>query len=122
MPQQVNPDARPIYIQHEIDDLQLTPDASRVLIHLSRRAGKDNLAFPSYLKIGRHCFSYVSKPNIKPDSLRRRAIRAVSELERKGLVKKETRRNKETGSYSTNHYRIVTTEEFNEMLKETKGE
>lgn len=80
----------PIFIHSSIDDLtELSPNAMRVYMHLSRRADKTGTAWPSYQKIGDHCFTSVYK---HADSRRRHAIAAVKELIQARLLSKESRR------------------------------
>jgi hypothetical protein len=93
-----------IWLDLALDDFGLGVDAFRVYVHLCRRAGKDGNAFPSYASIGEHCFK-ADSPNAKPESLRRRAMRAIQELIEKGLIEHERRTGK-TGQYVSNHYWI----------------
>jgi hypothetical protein len=79
------PERRPIYVHQDIDDLPVTVEAFRVYMHLARRSGKDNVAWPSYTSIGEHCFRYTY-PKVQSASLRRKAIRAVKELEKAGVI------------------------------------
>lgn len=95
----------PIFIHSEIDDMALSVNAFRVYAHLARRAGQDNDAWPSYRKIGLHCFRH-SLPTASVETLRRRAIEAVAELVGAGLVVK-TRRINESGDHGRNHYVLV---------------
>ncbi|MEG3437682.1 helix-turn-helix domain-containing protein [Pannus brasiliensis CCIBt3594] len=93
-----------IWLDLALDDFDLGVDAFRVYVHLCRRAGKDGNAFPSYASIGEHCFK-ADSPNVKPESLRRRAMRAIQELIEKGLIERESRSGK-GGADTTNSYWI----------------
>jgi len=104
-PKGKRPDS-PIFVRSEVDDLGLSVEAFRVYGHLARRAGANNDAWPSYQSIGDTCFS-GSHPPLKPESRRRKAMRAVKELERRGLIKVNRRRlNNSRGSLS-NQYQIL---------------
>lgn len=92
-----------IFIHSSIDDLtDLTPNAMRVYMHLARRAGKANSAFPSYQSIGDHCFSSVSANQATRKSFARKAIEQLIEA---GLVSK-TNRNTD-GVNQSNVYKLV---------------
>lgn len=102
-----NPEALPpIFVHSDIDDLGLTTNAFRVYAHLARRAGKDNTAWPSYATIGEHCFR-SSYPKAKEATLRRRAIEAVAELKKAGLITIERRRREDNEGHTSNQYRLV---------------
>lgn len=111
---------RPIYVHQDIDDLPLTVEAFRVYMHLSRRSGKKNRAWPSYTSIGEHCFRNTY-PSVQSASLRRKAIRAVGELETIGVIEVVRRK---TGGHSgkgnkSNVYRILPRSEWKpELLKQ----
>lgn len=107
-------DLPPIFVHSEIDDLGLTTNAFRVYAHLARRAGKDNVAWPSYSTIGEHCFR-ASYPKAQEATLRRRAIEAVSELKERGLIEVEQRRRDDQG-HTSNAYRLLTLRERREFL------
>ncbi|MCC5670363.1 helix-turn-helix domain-containing protein, partial [Nostoc sp. CHAB 5784] len=89
---------RHIYIDSKLDDLPLTMEAFRVYSHLCRRAGCDNNAFPSYKSIGEACFR-GSFPGSSTETLRQKAIAAVSELVSWNLITK-TSITKSNGSVS----------------------
>ena len=92
-----------IFIHSSIDDLtDLTPNAMRVYMHLARRAGKANSAFPSYQSIGDHCFSSVSDNQATRKSFARKAI---DDLIAAGLIAK-TNRNAD-GVNQSNVYKLV---------------
>lgn len=92
-----------IFIHSSIDDLtDLTPNAMRVYMHLARRAGKANAAFPSYQSIADHCFSSVSKNAATRKSFARAAIQQLIDA---GLIVK-TNRN-EDGLNKSNIYKLV---------------
>ncbi len=105
---------RPIYIHQDLDDLGLTVDAFRVYAHLARRAGKKNFAYPSYTSIGEHCFR-LSYPKALTASLRRKAIRAVAELERVGIIAVQRRVGKgfSLKANTSNAYTILPTSMWN---------
>ncbi|MHC5745864.1 MAG: hypothetical protein ACYTXT_28995 [Nostoc sp.] len=96
---------RHIYIDSKLDDLPLTMEAFRVYSHLCRRAGCDNNAFPSYKSIGEACFrgSFPASPT---ETLRQKAIAAVSELVSWNLITK-TPKTKSNGSVSSNLYQLT---------------
>lgn len=95
----------PIFIHSELDDLPLSLEAFRVYAHLSRRAGKKNLAWPSYHSMGEACFR-KSYPKASRETLRRKAIAAVNELIEAGLIGKVVTCN-DRGEYATNRYRLT---------------
>lgn len=107
-------DLPPIFVHSEIDDLGLTTNAFRVYAHLARRAGRDNWAWPSYSTIGEHCFR-ASYPKAQEATLRRRAIEAVNELKKRGLIQVEQRRRDDQG-HTSNAYRLLTLRERREYL------
>lgn len=76
---------KPIYIDWELDDLGLTPEAYRVYCHLSRRAGNDGYAYPSYKSIGKACFSQVMRAG-KSDGHENRLSKPMSESRQKLLA------------------------------------
>lgn len=81
----------PIFIHSAVDDMTtLSPNAFRVYAHLSRRAGSNNRAWPSYQTMGDHCFSTVYS---NADVRKRHAIAAVKELIEAGLIRKAERKN-----------------------------
>ncbi|MDZ7950650.1 hypothetical protein [Nostoc sp. DedQUE09] len=96
---------RHIYIDSKLDDLPLTMEAFRVYSHLCRRAGCDNNAFPSYKSIGEVCFR-GSFPTSSTETLRQKAIAAVSELLSWNLITK-TSITKSNGSVSSNQYQLT---------------
>ncbi|MCC5600534.1 helix-turn-helix domain-containing protein [Nostoc favosum] len=96
---------RHIYIDSKLDDLPLTMEAFRVYSHLCRRAGCDNNAFPSYKSIGEACFR-GSFPGSSTETLRQKAIAAVSELVSWNLITK-TSITKSNGSVSSNQYQLT---------------
>lgn len=106
-------DLPPIFVHSEIDDLALTANAFRVYAHLARRAGKDNSAWPSYASIGEHCFR-ASYPKAQAATLRRRAIEAIDELEKYGLIE-VTRRRRDDQGHTSNEYRLLTLRERREL-------
>jgi hypothetical protein len=71
-------------------------------MHLARRAGKANSAFPSYQSIGDHCFSSVSANQATRKSFARKAIDQLIEA---GLIAK-TNRNTD-GVNQSNVYKLV---------------
>lgn len=80
----------PIFIHSTIDDMtDLTPNAMRVYMHLSRRADKSGAAWPSYQSIGNHCFGSVYD---HPDTRRRHAVKAIADLVDAGLIHKGKRK------------------------------
>lgn len=76
-------------IHSAYDEMPLTIEAFRVLCHFARRANNETKETKTtYKNIGEVCFK-ATYPNSAPNTLRRRAIKAVSELEGFGLVRKE---------------------------------
>jgi hypothetical protein len=70
------------------DEMPLTIEAFRVLCHFARRANNQTgEAKTTYKSIGEKCFR-ASFPSTSSNGLRRRAMRAVTELEGFGLVRK----------------------------------
>lgn len=96
----------PIFIHSDIDDLGLSVNAFRLYAHLARRAGVTNFAWPSYASMGEHCFR-ASYPKAKDATLRRKALAAVEELKKVGLVEVEKRTLAKTQGNITNAYRLV---------------
>lgn len=69
------------------DDLNLTIEAYRVYMHLLRRSnGGSKESWSSYRDIGEHCFRATFR-NVKSDTLRRKAMEAVAELDHYGLIR-----------------------------------
>jgi hypothetical protein len=87
----------PIFLHSKLDDYGLTLWAFRVYAHLCRRAGVNGVAWPTYRSIGRTCFG-SSFPTWQDDTLRRRAMEAVRELEEKKLIRVIRRANADGGS------------------------
>ena len=104
-------DDLPIYVHSEIDDLPLTPNEFRVYAHLSRRAGRGNLAWPSYATIAEICFRPMYR-KAKDATLRERARDAVKALERFGLIERVERR-AEDGRSRSNAYRLLPRRRWN---------
>lgn len=123
LPAADRPDPRdriPIFVHSEIDDLELSTNAFRVYGHLARRAGRDNIAWPSYATIAEHCFR-PSYPKAKDSTLRRRAMEAVRELQEEGLIEAEHRFRGDQG-HTSNAYRLLTLGERDERpVKSRKG-
>lgn len=99
-----------VFIPARFDDLGLTLEAFRVYCHLSRRSNRESrTAYPSYTRIGEDCFR-GSYPNSTKDSLKAKAIAAVTELVAFGLIRKE--RYNEGGCYSHNVYHLTPQSEW----------
>lgn len=93
-----------IWVHSSIDDMtDLSPNAMRVYMHLVRRADAKGVAWPSYQKIGDHCFASVSE---KPATRKTFARNAVDELIAAGLIRKEVRI-REDGGQSSNAYTLI---------------
>lgn len=105
----------PIFLHAYVDDLPLSLGAFRVYGHLSRRAGSNNFAWPSYNAIGEHCFR-ATYPTAKPDTLRRKAIAAVVELEKLGVISVERRKLKGRQGNNSNAYRLLKLREWPRRL------
>jgi hypothetical protein len=72
-----------------VDDMGLTPRAFRVYVHLARRSRDGAVFGESYGKIGRVCFAAEYTAKGKPanrTTARQWAMRAMNELEERGLV------------------------------------
>ena len=94
----------PIFIHSVIDDMtDITPNTMRVYMHLTRRAGKDGFAFPSYQSIGDHCFGSVSDNSSTRRSMARKAI---AELIFHKLIEKRARI-AEDGDSDSNGYILL---------------
>ena len=95
---------KPLYIDWELDALPLSPRAFRVYVHLIRRLGQNETAWPSYQAIGDTCFT--REPGMAtPKGRRNAAIRAVKELVEAGLVGRAPRRD-DYGNHRSNNYVI----------------
>lgn len=92
----------PLFVHSTIDDMtNITPNAMRVYMHLTRRADKTNKAWPSYQTIGDHCFGCVSE---NPVTRRSMARKALDELLAARLISKENRQNE--GGHTSNAYTL----------------
>ncbi len=98
----------PIFVHRDVDEFPLSLAAFRVYAHLARRYGdgKSGGAYPSYQSIGTVCFSHDS-PKAKPASLRRKAMRAVRELEAAGIITVDRRTTRGGRENTTNKYHFV---------------
>jgi len=93
----------PIFIHSSIDDMtNLSPNAMRVYMHLARRAGANNEAWPSYQSVGDHCFAFSDNPSTRKSMARK----AIDDLIESGLIEKGSRTRKDGGSTS-NMYTLV---------------
>lgn len=93
-----------LWVHSSIDDMtDLSPNAMRVYMHLVRRADKTGVAWPSYQKIGDHCFSSVSDNEHTRKTFARNAI---DELIAANLIRKEERV-RDDGGQSSNAYVLV---------------
>jgi len=104
----------PIFIHSIIDDFGLTPPAFRVYAHLVRRANGANRAWPSYRAIGEHCFGslYAAQNKVENGaSLRRMAMRAITELLEHNMIRREHRLD-ERGLHSSNEYILTPPNEW----------
>ncbi|MCA9836218.1 MAG: helix-turn-helix domain-containing protein [Trueperaceae bacterium] len=97
---------KPVFIHSAIDDLGLSLGAFRVYGHLARRAGSSNSAWPSYSSIGEHCFR-SSYPKAQEATLRRKALAAVAELKKFGLIEVQERKLGTTKANKSNIYALV---------------
>ena len=103
----------PIFVRTVIDDMDLSLEAFRVYAHLSRRAGKNNHAWPSYQSIGDHCFRDVGSGRA-----RKKAIIAVQELAEKKLIEVSERLIGNTKGKKSNVYKLKTLTEIQQYYKE----
>lgn len=94
----------PLFIHSVIDDMtELSPNALRVYMHLSRRADKEGKAWPSYQAIGDHCFASVSD---NPATRKTFARKAIDDLIAAKLIVKEERE-RDDGSQTSNAYVLI---------------
>lgn len=95
--------APPLFVHSSIDDLtDITPNAMRVYMHLTRRADSSGKAWPSYQSIGDHCFRSISD---NPATRKSFARRAIGELIAAGLLTKEVR-TRDDGGQTSNGYTV----------------
>ena len=87
-----------VWMSVAIDDIRISSDAFRIYFHIVRRVGKHEKAWPSYRSMGTHCF-----PELKEDSARVKAIKAVKELITMNLIEVEKNQTA-TGFHSNNYY------------------
>ena len=87
-----------VWMSVAIDDVRISSDAFRIYFHIVRRVGKHEKAWPSYRSMGTHCF-----PELKEDSARVKAIKAVKELITMNLIEVEKNQTA-TGFHSNNYY------------------
>ena len=87
-----------VWLSVALDDIRISSDSFRVYFHIVRRVGKHEKAWPSYRSIGVHCF-----PELKEDSARIKAIKAVKELIAWNLIEVEKNQTA-TGFHSNNYY------------------
>lgn len=99
--------AFPLFVHSCVDDMtDITPNAFRVYMHLTRRADAGGMAWPSYQAIGDHCFASISDNAATRKS---HARNAINELVEAGLVSKHSRE-REDGGQSSNGYVLSTVE------------
>jgi hypothetical protein len=97
---------RSLFIHSTLDDMtDLSPNAMRVYMHLSRRANNEGKAWPSYQTIGDHCFKSVSDNPITRKSFTRNAIEELIEA---NLIVKEMRA-RDDGGQTSNIYVLLDT-------------
>ena len=94
---------KPIFIDYELDDLNLDVFEFRVYVHLSRKLGNNDQAWPSYNSIGRVCFA-GTLPNASKETLRNKAIKAIKGLVAKGLIIKVVNKRNDGGNTSNHYY------------------
>jgi hypothetical protein len=87
-----------VWLSVAVDDIRMSSDAFRIYFHIVRRVGKNEKAWPSYRSMGTHCF-----PELKEDSARIKAIKAVKELITLNLIEVEKNQTA-TGFHSNNYY------------------
>jgi len=103
-------DDLPIFVHSELDDAPITSDAFRVYAHLARRRNAEKgYAWPSYKSMGGKCFGadYPEASELDRASLRRRAMRAVIELEFYKLIEKQP-----SEHHPTNEYKLTPKREW----------
>lgn len=105
----------PMFVRSDVDKLGLSLEAFRVYAHLVRRADRNGASYPSYATIGEACFR-GSLPRAKADSLRRKAMRAVKELELLGVIERMPRRSGKKNS--SNSYKVKKLREWPEETRE----
>lgn len=107
-----------LWVHSSIDDMtNLSPNAMRVYMHLVRRANADGMAWPSYQKIGDHCFASVSD---KPATRKTFARNAIEELIAAELILKEERV-RDDGGQSSNAYILANPKPSMGVLLSTGG-
>jgi len=105
----------PIFIHSLIDDLGLSLEAFRVYSHLARRWGNGTHdSVGSYSKLGEHCFR-ASFPCASKETLKRKAIAAIKELEESGLIEKHKHQGND-GRDISNSYTLRTREELSNII------
>jgi len=105
----------PIFIHSLIDDLGLSLEAFRVYSHLARRWGNGTHdSIGSYSKLGEHCFR-ASLPCASKETLKRKAIAAIKELEESGLIEKHKHQGND-GRDISNSYTLRTREELSNII------
>ncbi|MFB6277609.1 MAG: hypothetical protein ABEI32_15845, partial [Halothece sp.] len=108
-------DRPPIFVHSLIDDLGLSLEAFRVYSHLARRWGDGTHdSVGSYSKIGEHCFR-ASFPCASKETLKRKAIAAIKELEESGLIEKHKHQGYD-GRDISNSYTLRTREELSNVI------
>lgn len=93
-----NPDTYPLVMRREYDELPISTNSFRVLMHLARRQGNNQHCWPSVTSIGQNCFSMESR-SPKATACARRASNAIKDLVGNGLITVTTR-NRTTPLYS----------------------
>ena len=91
-----------------LDDSDLDTKEMRVYLHLLRRAGASDKAWPSYQSIGDHCFAHDSD---SPGTRKKWALAAVKCLAARNMITK-TERVGSTGQQSSNLYHITAPQEW----------
>lgn len=93
----------------------LSLEAFRVYSHLARRWGNGTHdSVGSYSKIGEHCFR-ASLPCAGKETLKRKAIAAIKELEESGLIEKHKHQGND-GRDISNSYTLRTREELSNVI------
>jgi hypothetical protein len=105
----------PIFVHSLIDDLELSLEAFRIYSHLARRWGDGTHdSVGSYSKLGEHCFR-SSFPCASKETLKRKAIAAIKELEDHGLIEKHKHQGYD-GRDISNSYTLRTCDELSNVI------
>ena len=110
----------PIFIHSVLDDLGLDLVVFRIYCHIARRAGRNNVAFPSYHTMAETCLR-PSFPDASLSTLERKAKSAMQWLVNANMISKEIRLAPNGGNLP-NLYRLTPIRQWNmEFIKTPKN-